>query len=514
MKHFFFRLLPLLVVVCHFACQEASQQKLNSVDTLLGASKAGGDTTTIFSTNIKGDTVSFSNWSPQNEMLGLGKTAFGDLDSMIAREYIRVLVPYSKTYYYIEGMKTYGIAYDMLNLFEKELNKKLNFYPPKVRIIFIPVDRKQAIPLLTAGYADMIAAGYTITPERQKVIDFSEPTITGMKEIVVGGPSAPPISSIRDLASKQVFVRETSSYQASLERLNDSFRKVGLKPVDIEFTDPYLEAEDILEMVNEGMIPYTITSQDLGALWKTVYTNLKVYQNIAIESNVSYGWGFRKNSPKLEAAVNHFLKDTRKGTETGNILYNKYAKNTERLRDFHSPKALADLNSFKNFFQKYGNTYHLDWLLLASQGYQESQLNHKTRSHAGAVGVMQVLPSTAAGPPINIPDISGVEQNINAGVKYMRFLIDRYYAKEQMDDLNKHLFALAAYNAGPANIIRLRREAKAIGLNENEWFNNVEKLAARRIGREPVQYVSNIYRYYRSYHAVAHYGTVSGKKVI
>ena len=512
MKHFLIRLLSLFVIVSHFTCQETTQQKKSSIDN--HAAKVDVDTNSTISTNVKGDTVSFLNWSSKNEMLGLGTTQFGDLDSMIAREYIRVLVPYSKTYYYMEGMKTYGIAYDLLNMFEKELNEQLNYNPPKVRIIFIPVDRKQIIPLLMKGYADMMVGGYTITPERRQSIDFSEPTITDMKEIVVGGPSAPAIHSLRDLAGQRVFVHEASSYHTSLVRLNDSLRRAGLKPVDIEFIDPLIEVEDILEMVNEGVIPFTITAQDLGALWKTVLSDLKVYQHIAIDSNVAYGWAFRKNSPKLKAAVNHFLNYTRKGTETGNILYDKYAKNNTRLRNFHSPEVLANLNRFKAYFQKYGNAYKLDWLLLESQGFQESQLNQQTVSHAGAVGVMQLLPSTAAASPINIPDITKVEPNILAGTKYMRFLIDRYFANEQMDPINKHLFALAAYNAGPANINRLRKEAREIGLNENEWFNQVEKLAARRIGVEPVQYVSNIYRYYRSYQALAHYEKVAGKKVM
>jgi len=200
-------------------------------------------------------------------ILGLANIAFGDLDSMIARRYIRVLVPYSKTYYYVEGMKRYGLAYEVLNLFEKDLNKRLNINPAKVRIIFIPVSREHILPLLNDGYADMIAGGYTITDEREKLIDFSLPTITGIKDIVVAGPSAPAIKSVADLAGQQVYVRENSSYQASLARLNESFQKTGLQPVQIKFVGPYLEAEDILEMVNEGMIPYTVISEDLGKIW-------------------------------------------------------------------------------------------------------------------------------------------------------------------------------------------------------------------------------------------------------
>ena len=304
----------LLVIVYHVACKNATT---NSNAEKTGSNKSNTDSAESYALNVSGDSVAYLHWAAEDEILGLKNTAFGDLDSMIARRYIRVLVPYSKTYYYVEGMKRYGLAYELLNLFEKDLNKQLHFNPAKVRIIFIPVSREHILPLLTSGYADMIASGYTITPERQKLIEFSSPTVTGIKDVVVGGPSAPPIKSIADLAGQHIYVRQNSSYQESLIRLNDSFRKAGLKPVQIEFTGPYLEAEDILEMVNAGLIPFTIISEDLGTLWNSVYNKLNVYTKIAVDSNVSYGWAFRKNSPKLRAAVNKFMPSIRKGSTMG-----------------------------------------------------------------------------------------------------------------------------------------------------------------------------------------------------
>jgi membrane-bound lytic murein transglycosylase MltF len=403
-------------------------------------------------------------------------------------------------------MKRYGLGYELLNLFEKDLNRQLNFNPARVRVIFIPVSREHILPLLTSGHADMIASGYTITQEREKLIDFSSPTVTGIKDIVVGGPSAPPIKSIEDLAGQRIYVRENSSYQASLTRVNNSLQKKGLKPLQIEFTGPYLEAEDILEMVNEGLIPFTVISEDLGTLWNSVYNDLKVYTKIAVDSNVSYGWAFRKNSPKLKAALNKFIPTIRKGSMVGNMIYDKWLKNKDRLRNAQSPEALADLKHFRALFEKYGASYSFDWMLLSAQAFQESQLKQETVSHAGAVGLMQVLPSTAASPPINIPEIrNSVDNNVHAGVKYMRYLIDNFFAREQMDTLNTNLFALAAYNAGPGNLRKLRREAVEKGMNANEWFNSVEILAARHIGVEPVQYVSNIYKYYMAYQALQHY---------
>jgi membrane-bound lytic murein transglycosylase MltF len=115
----------------------------------------------------------------------------------------------------------------------------------------------------------------------------------------------------------------------------------------------------------------------------------------------------------------------------------------------------------------------------------------------GAVGVMQVMPAT--GKELEVGDISKTQPNVEAGVKYMRVMIDRYYANEPMTELDKVLFTFASYNAGPGRIAQLRKEAVKRGLDPNVWFNNVEYVAADKIGAETVTYVSNIYKYYIAY---------------
>jgi membrane-bound lytic murein transglycosylase MltF len=149
------------------------------------------------------------------------------------------------------------------------------------------------------------------------------------------------------------------------------------------------------------------------------------------------------------------------------------------------------------YFEKYGNQYGLDSLLVVAQGYQESKLDQNTRGRAGATGIMQVTPAT--GKEMKVGDINLTEPNIHAGTKYIRFMIDQYYKNQPMNDLNKGLFAFASYNAGPNRIQELRKEAAKRGLDPNIWFNNVELVAAEKVGRETVQYVSNIYKYYVAY---------------
>ncbi len=137
---------------------------------------------------------------------------------------------------------------------------------------------------------------------------------------------------------------------------------------------------------------------------------------------------------------------------------------------------------------------------MAAQGYQESQLNQDAKSQVGAIGVMQVMPAT--GKDLAVGDITLVEPNIHAGVKYFRFMMDEFYKDEPMTDLNKGLMTLASYNAGPGRMRQLRRETAKRGLNPNVWFGNVERIVSERIGRETVQYVSNIYKYYVAYRLI------------
>jgi membrane-bound lytic murein transglycosylase MltF len=179
------------------------------------------------------------------------------------------------------------------------------------------------------------------------------------------------------------------------------------------------------------------------------------------------------------------------------VVYKRYLQNTNYAKNPVADAERKRLESLRGLFVKYGQQYDMDWILMAAQGFQESGLDHTVRSKVGAIGVMQVMPAT--GKDMRVGDITQLENNVNAGVKYMRFMIDQYFANEPMDRLNKGLFAFAAYNAGPGRIRQLRREAEQKGLNPNVWFNNVERVASARIGRETVQYVSNIYKYYVAY---------------
>ena len=424
----------------------------------------------------------------------------GDLDGMLKRRMVRVLTTYSKTNYFVDRGTQRGLVYDLFRQFEDVLNKKLKVKHTRVHVLFVPVARNDLIPALLEGRGDIAAANLTITPERLKQVDFANPNARDTSEIVVTGPGAEPIATVDDLSGKEVFIRESSSFRESVETLNARFATEGRARVKIRSAPEELENEDILEMLNAGLVKVTIVDDHVANFWKQIFTKIVLHKDVAVRTGGEIGWMLRKDNPQLKAEMNEFIARFPEGSAQRNQLFQKYLKSTKWAKEATSKEEIAKFERTVEFFRKYGDKYELDYLLVMAQAYQESQLNQEARSPVGAIGVMQVMPAT--GQDMAVGDINQIEPNIHAGVKYMRFMMNQFYENEPMDRLNKGLFTFASYNAGPGRLQQLRKLAAKRGLDPNHWFNNVELIAAEKIGRETVQYVSNIYKYYLAYRIV------------
>jgi len=423
-----------------------------------------------------------------------------DYDKMIEDRVIRVLVPYSKTFYFFDGATPRGITYEAVMLFEKFINEKHKTKTLKIHTIIIPTAREDLIPHLRDGKGDIAVGNLTITNERLKMVDFSDPLGKGIDEILVSRAGKDDLNSIFDLAGKKIHTRKSSSYYESLVKLNESLKSLNKKAVKIVEADDHLEDEDLLEMLNAGLIEYMVIDSHKGELWAQVFDKIQLHPEIKFRTEGKIGWAVRKNTPKLMAAVNKFIKDHKAGTLMGNILIKRYLQNSDYITNSIYNEHMQRFNLTIRFFKKYGELYDFDHLMLAALAYQESKLDQNLKSHAGAVGVMQILPSTAKDKNVGIPDIYDLDPNIHAGTKYLRFMADNYFAKDpDLDERNRALFSFASYNAGPAKVAKMRAEAKKMGLDPNQWFGNVEVVAAKQIGRETVQYVSNILKYYVAY---------------
>lgn len=435
--------------------------------------------------------------------LPLPHPRFGDFDKVKERRLIRVLVPNSKTLYFVDKGRQLGITFDFGTAFGDMLAKKYGEKPTPIRIAFIPVSRDRLLPSLAEGLGDIAAGGLTITPERQALVDFSAPYATGVKEIVVTGPAAPDLQTIDDLAGKTIHVRQSSSYFGHLAKLSASFESRDLPPIKLELADEDLEDEDLLEMVNAGLLPFVVVDSYKGRFWAEVFDAIKPRDDLIVNEGGDIAWAIRKNSPLLKAEIEEFTKTHKLGSAFFNTVVKKYLKNTKYVKNAGSEEEMKKFAKMVDIFKEYAGVYKFDYLMLLAQGYQESGLDQSQKSPRGAVGVMQLLPSTASDPSVGVTGIDkDAEANIMAGIKYLSLLREKYLNDPALSDRDRTLMAFAAYNAGPGNLRKFRRLAEKSDLDPNLWFNNVEIAASRIVGRETVQYVSNIYKYYVAYKLV------------
>jgi membrane-bound lytic murein transglycosylase MltF len=423
----------------------------------------------------------------------------GDFDGMLERRAIRVLIPYSRSLYFNDRGHERGIAADTVRGFERWLNekyaKKLGKRP--LTVMIVPTTRDRLLGDVAGGLGDIAVGNLTVTEARLGVLDFvQDPKLPSVKEVVVTGPRSPAVATAEELAGRTVHVRRSSSYFESLGELNAQLASEGKPAVRLVLVPDSLEDEDMLEMLDLGILEAVVVDDWKGRMWAQVLPGIRVNEQAVLRSGGQIGWGIRKGSPGLSAEIAAYLKaEGTKGIIAGRL--NQYMRRIKRMKD---PTAATERKRFEQLialFEKYGERYRFDPLMLAAQGYQESELNQEARSHVGAIGVMQIMPAT--GQELGVGDIHLTEPNIHAGAKLMDQLMTKYFPDARFDDENRMLFAFASYNAGPGHIAKMRAEAGKAGLDPDQWFNNVEVVTARKIGLETTTYVRNIYKYYVAY---------------
>lgn len=444
--------------------------------------------------SIRADISKPKNSQPKLSIVDrIQKPFMGDLDAIRKRRIIRVLVSHTRTNFFLTSKGFRGLEHDLLVAYEAYLNRGPRKQRYETHLTFIPLPFSDILTKLQQGYGDIAASGLTITPERKKLVDFTEPYITNVEEVLVSNKTSPPIKRMQDLAGKQVIVVGDSSYIIHLVKLNQTLGQMGLAPIEIVRADPLLESEDLLELVNENIYNYTVVDSHIGEIWSKVLDNIQLHKDFVLYHNGKIAWAIQKNHPKLKASLNHFIQAYAKpGRFLGNAVYKKYFEDTYWIKKPLTHDLLKKVKCLQYYFELYANFYGFDWKLIAALAYQESRFNQKKRSHMGAIGIMQIKPSTARDRNVGIPHINKLENNIEAGVKYLAFLRDRYFSDPNYSPEDRNNFALAAYNAGPARIQQLQQEAKKRGLNPYKWFYNVETLARNEIGRETVNYVTSI----------------------
>ena len=424
----------------------------------------------------------------------------GDFDGMLQRRQVRVLVPYSRTLYYNDRGRERGITADHVRDFERFVNQK---YAKELRnrpitVYIIPATRDELMHDVASGHGDIAAGNLTVTPARTQVVDFVAPaTQKPVSEVVVTGRKVGEVARAEDLSGKTVHVRRASSYYESLVALNGRLVKADKRPVNVILVPDALEDEDLMEMVNAGLIGAIVVDDWKARMWAQALPKIRVNEGATLRTGGRFGWAIRKGSPKLHALLAEFHAAWAKVNGDRQVRIQQYATRVKQLQDPTGTEEWRRFESMLALFRKYGAKYGFDPLMLAAQGYQESGLDQAARSASGAIGVMQIMPTT--GKSLKVGDIRLAEPNIHGGAKYMDELMTRYFKDARFDEENRSLFAFAAYNAGPARIEQMREEARKRKLNPDKWFNNVELVTAEKVGMQTTTYVRNIYKYYSAY---------------
>ena len=429
----------------------------------------------------------------------------GDLDGIIAERFglIRLLTVLEPMHYAVDGRKQGGATYEGAREFEKFLNQRLGITrrEDRVHVVIVPVRRDELIPFVRDGRGDIAAANLTVTDERLREVDFSRPFADDAYEIVVTGPGGEPIESVSDLAGRSVFVRSSSSYRQSLERISDELEADGLAEIEIVELPELLDDGAILELVNDSDIPVTVVDAHIAEFWAQQFANLRLHDDVRTRENAHIAFAVQKDAPELRGHLDAFVETHGKGTLLGNMLIRRYFEDDswqEKVSRYETERRLDD---YLSIFQANAERYDLDWRRLAAQAWQESGFDQDRRSSRGAIGLMQLMPATAR--EMGFDDVTSAEANVEAGAKYMRHVIDTYFSEVEENPAldperareHSYALALAAYNAGPSRISRLQRQAASRGLDPYRWFGEVEALISREVGREPVDYVDRVFEY-------------------
>jgi membrane-bound lytic murein transglycosylase MltF len=429
----------------------------------------------------------------------LQKQKHDGLKRIIKDRYIRILTTRNAFDFYIYQGKNKGIQYEMTKEFLKYLNTKYakDKSLPKIRFEIIPVDNDQLIPMLLAGKGDIIAAGLSVTQKRIEEVQFTKP-YKYVDEVVITR------KSIGDtpFSDKTFFVRESSSYWEALLKYNDKVATndtVNLLPASED-----LHTENIIELISLGKFDYTLVDSYIADMALKTYKDLHIHKSRAFGKNIPVAWSVRKNNGLLLKELNIFMDKVKQGSLLGNIFSNKYFSDMNKIASDDFDIKTSKLSKFDDQLKKYSTMYNFDWKLMAALCFQESRFNPNITNKWGAIGLFQIKQSTVNEPYIKIPKITGIkyiENNIHAGIKYFHWIKNRYFdSNPNMTEADRIRMTLAAYNAGPATVLRAMKLAVKMRLNPNIWFRQVELAMLKMKKIEPVNYVSEINKRYISYH--------------
>ncbi len=434
-----------------------------------------------------------------------------DLKEIKESGVLRAITTFSPTGYFLYRGQAMGFEYDMLNRLAKSIGVELE--------IVLAKNVDSVIPMLNRGDGDIIAMGFTITGKRKEEISFTDPYLITHQSLVQKKPAnwrkiskdntkKKLATDIVDLIRDTVSVRKNTSYYDRLSKLSSELGDtIYIKILPGEITD-----EEIIKMVADGKIKYTVIDNNIAEIHKSYYPDIDVNTQISLSQRIA--WAVRKNSPDLLAIMNEKLRSLKK-TATYNIIYNKYFKNRRKFKQRFSSEFYTEttgkISKYDNLVKKYTKDLGWDWRLVKALIYQESKFKTEGKSWAGASGLMQLMPATAKG--LGVTDVHDPEQNIKAGITFLKRMYENW--KEIPDSIQRIKFSMASFNAGYGHVLDAQKLTKKYKGNFLRWDNGVDQyilnLSKSKFyndpvvkygyvrGSEPYNYIVEIFNRYHHY---------------
>lgn len=408
---------------------------------------------------------------------------------------LRVLVNQSRNSSAEIRGQAVGLEYQRLRAFGQYLKRHAGD-GRELHLKLIPMPKDHLLAALQRGEGDLVAPGERIVAPPGSALSASVATSRDVPLVVVGNRRNRHYSRLEDMSGRSLTVPPGSVVGAALGELNEQLRQQGKPPIVVETADVSLAVEDVLEMVLAGIYPWTAVELPIAERWQKVMPGLRIERHLVVGQVGDMNWFVRRESPMLRASIDRFLAGYRAPGDQDSAFQRIY----RRSYKVRNPLAGADrqrLARVSGVLQKHGASQSLDWLHLAAVAYKESTLNPAARGASGATGLMQITPAAARS--VGVGNIQVLESNVLAATRYMAGIRREFFSSRQIPERERMAFVLAAYNMGPQRVQSLRAEARRRGLNPNQWFFQVERVAMEQLGMGVVSYVNAVNKYYLAY---------------
>ncbi|MEB0119510.1 transglycosylase SLT domain-containing protein [Pseudomonas sp. CCI1.2] len=423
------------------------------------------------------------------------KSQVRDLSAIRSSKVLRVLVNQSRNSSGEVQGEEIGVEYHRLSAFEQYLNGHSRD-GQQLTLKIIPKSKDQLLAALQRGEGDLVAPGELLDTSAARRIDASAPVVSHVPLIVVGIKGEHGFKHIEQLSGRTVTLSTGSAADDAVRQLNQKLALRKLPPVKIEWVDPSLAVEDVLEMVQAGVYHLTVVEQPIAERWAKVMPKLRVDRSLVLSNSGDMNWYVRRDATMLRASINRFLKQYQVPSDEDFAFEKAY----RGLYQVHYPLASEDrqrLEKLRPVLQRCADEQGMDWLNLAALAFKESALDPSARGAGNATGLLQITPSAAQ--RVGVDNIHNVDGNVLAGAKYLAMTKRKYFSSSKVNERERMAFVMAAYNLGPERVEAMRVEAKRRGLNPNQWFFQVERIAMEQVGMGVVSYVNSVNKYYLAF---------------